>query len=182
MLRLIFPSVLVVCLAGLAGCGDGDSSSPEGIAIDAPSTSPSTGRASDEAADEAANGASDGSTSTTRGTTQETDQRSADVRETLSGTWLAEDVSAPVGDVKIRLRFREDGPVRLIAISELPFGGEVKDTESPYHVEDGKIIAPEIGDGVSMPYYFEDDRLVLEYKPGQTVRLRKVEEEDPAGE
>lgn len=177
MLRLILSSTLIVCFAGLSGCGEGKSSSQTGMELGSPTTQ-STGSTSARAT----TGPSTRSSADSADPGYGHDTGTSGPSDVLTGTWLAENVSAPVGDVKVRLRFREDGPVKLIAISELPFVGEVKNTESPYSVEGGKIVAPEIRGGVSMPYHFEGDELVLEYKPGQTVRFRKIKEEDPAGE
>lgn len=95
--------------------------------------------------------------------------------EKLTGTWIAQSVSVPEpGTVDITLTFGNDGKASLEATSNMPFIGEVKDVTSQFHLENGKVVAPGLRDGVTMPLRFEGpDTLILEYKPGKTVRFQR---------
>ena len=52
----------------------------------------------------------------------------------LYGTWIAHDVDTEMGEVKIKLTFRRVGTLRLLAWSDIPFAGKVRDLKAPYEV------------------------------------------------
>jgi len=59
--------------------------------------------------------------------------------EKIYGNWVAKDVDAKLGEVTIRLSFREEGGMTLVAWSELIFAGKVKETKGPYKVSGDTI-------------------------------------------
>ena len=89
------------------------------------------------------------------------------------GTWVAEDVDSKVGEVKIRLVFREEGPVKIVAWSELPLVGKVRDKKAPYEVHGNKITSQAIRGGTTVKYWFDGGQLVIEYEDGKTVRFHR---------
>lgn len=108
----------------------------------------------------------------TRPTTRPASGRTTnDPAERLYGTWVAEDVDAKMGQVKIRLVFREEGPVKIAAWSELPFVGQVRDKTAPYEVNGNTISSEAIRGGTTVKYWFDGEDLIIEYKDGKTVRF-----------
>ncbi|MEW5746742.1 MAG: hypothetical protein AB1805_15035 [Nitrospirota bacterium] len=102
--------------------------------------------------------------------------------ERLIGTWMSNepvDVDQP-GSARIKVSFREEGKVRVVAWSTLPLVGKVKTTKGPYHVKNNEIISKAIRGGTAVRYWFEDGQLAIEYKPGQVVRFHRVD--DKGGE
>src|SRR5687767_1432087 len=73
-----------------------------------------------------------------------------DPSEKLYGTWVADDVDAKMGQVKIRLVFKEDGPVRIAAWSDIPFVGQVRDRTAPYEVHGNTISSEAIRGGTTV--------------------------------
>lgn len=94
--------------------------------------------------------------------------------DALVGTWVAEDVDAKIGQVKINLTFREEGRVKIIAWSELPLVGKVREKKAPYEVHGDTISSDAIRGGTTVKYWFDGDQLVIEYKDGKTVRFRRA--------
>ena len=94
--------------------------------------------------------------------------------ERLYGTWVAEDVDVKMGQVKIRLTFKEDGPVKIAAWSDIPFVGQVRDKTAPYEVNGNTISSEAIRGGTTVNYRFDGDDLIIEYKDGKTVRFHRA--------
>jgi len=80
-------------------------------------------------------------------------------RVRLYGTWLARDVDTKMGEVKIELTFREEGPMKLAAWSDIPFVGQVRDKTAPYDVQGNVISSDAIRGGTSVEYSFDGDDL-----------------------
>lgn len=93
--------------------------------------------------------------------------------EKLYGTWIAKDVDAKMGEVKVKLTFREEGPVKLLAWSDIPFVGKVKDLKGPYEVHGDTISSKAIRGGTKAKYSFEGEQLVLQFEGGKVVRFRR---------
>ena len=99
------------------------------------------------------------------------------MEDKLMGTWIAEDVDAKLGQVKIKLTFRKEGPMKLAAWSDIPFVGQVRDKAAPYEVHGDVISSDVIRGGTSVTYWFEGDQLVIRYKEGKTVAFHRDQEE-----
>ncbi len=100
------------------------------------------------------------------------------IDQRLYGTWQATDVSAPVGEVRIRLIFARQGTVDIAAWSELPLVGQVRDKQAPL-VATGpnKLHSDAIRDGTTVQYRFTDaGQLVIEYGDGKTVTFTRQDE------
>lgn len=107
-------------------------------------------------------------------TTSPTTQH-ANAPERLFGTWQSiGTVDTPLGAATIRLTFRQEGPVRIVATSTLPLLGQLEEKSGPYYVENGQIISDTIRGGTAVDYWFEGDNLAIEYKPGEMVRFIKT--------
>ena len=78
-----------------------------------------------------------------------------------------------MGEVKIKLTFREDGPMKLAAWSDIPFVGQVRDKTAQYEVRGNVISSGAIRGGTSVEYSFEQDDLIIKYKEGKTVRFKR---------
>ena len=104
-------------------------------------------------------------------TTRATDERTSEGK--LYGTWLARDVDTKLGEVKIKLTFREEGPMKLAAWSDIPFVGQVRDKTAPYDVQGNVISSDAIRGGTSVEYSFDGDDLIIKYKEGKTVRFTR---------
>lgn len=95
--------------------------------------------------------------------------------ERLYGTWKSiGSVDSDIGPVEVQVRFREEGPVKIMAWSELPLVGKVRDVSGPYEVEGNTIKSETIRGGTSVQYRFEGGNLVIEYEDGETVRFRRI--------
>ena len=125
-------------------CGKTDPGTPTNAA--APSTAPATARSATEK--------------------QALEQK-------LYGTWVAEDVDVSMGQVKIKLTFKEEGPMKLAAWSDIPFAGQVRDKTAPYEVDGSVISSDAIRGGTSVEYWFEGEELVIKYREGKTVRFNR---------
>jgi hypothetical protein len=93
--------------------------------------------------------------------------------EKLYGNWVAKDVDAEVGELTIRLSFREEGGMKLVAWSELIFAGKVKELKGPYVVSGDTISSKAIRGGTEAIFLFEDGKLVLEFEDGKIVRFHR---------
>jgi len=93
------------------------------------------------------------------------------MEDKLMGTWIAKDVDAKIGEVKIKLTFRKEGQMKLAAWSDIPFAGQVRDKTAPYEVHGDVISSDAIRGGTSVTYWFEGEQLVIRYKAGKTVRF-----------
>ena len=156
--RLVI-AVLALAAFSLDGCDRAVKRSDEGSA-----TNPSG----------AAVATSSGAPATRPGTRPATDPAQQDPEERLFGTWVAEDVDVKMGQVKIRLVFKKEGPVKIAAWSDMPFVGKVRDKTAPYEVHGNTISSEAIRGGTTVKYRFDGDDLVIEYKDGKTVRFRRA--------
>ena len=91
--------------------------------------------------------------------------------ERLYGTWTAKDVDAKMGEVKIRLTFRREKKASLLAWSDIPFVGQVRDLKGSFSVHGDTISSEAIRDGKQAKFAFENDQLVLRFKSGKVVRF-----------
>ncbi len=87
----------------------------------------------------------------------------------LYGVWVADNVDATIGQVKIRLVFSRQGNVTVLAWSDLPLIGQVRDLEGPFTVRGDTISSTAIRDGKSARFSFQNAQLVLRLKSGKTV-------------
>ena len=78
-----------------------------------------------------------------------------------------------MGQVTIKLTFKEEGPMKLAAWSDIPFAGQVRDKTAPYEVDGSVISSDAIRGGTSVEYWFEGDDLIIKYKEGKTVRFQR---------
>jgi hypothetical protein len=93
--------------------------------------------------------------------------------EKLYGAWIANDVDAKLGEVKIKLRFRKEGSLTILAWSDIPFAGKVKDLKEPYEIHGDTIRSKAIRGGTTAKYSFEGEHLVLQFEEGKVVRFRR---------
>lgn len=94
----------------------------------------------------------------------------------LYGTWVAQNVQAPMGQVDIRLSFQEQGPVRILAWSELPLVGQVRSKTAPYKIQDHTLVSEAIRGGTSVKYWFTPQgQLVIQYQDGQRIVFERKE-------
>lgn len=92
----------------------------------------------------------------------------------LYGTWVAQNVDASMGQVDIRLVFREEGSVKILAWSDLPFVGQVRNKTAPFEIRDHTIHSEAIRGGTSVQYWFTNQgQLVIQYADGKTVTFRR---------
>jgi len=87
---------------------------------------------------------------------------------------VAHDVDTKIGDVRLKLVFGRRGSVKIVAYSEMPFVGKVKQTEGPYTVSGSTISSQAIRGGTSVQYWFDDGKLMIRYSDGKTVRFSKA--------
>ncbi|HEV2296743.1 MAG TPA: hypothetical protein VGR35_23075 [Tepidisphaeraceae bacterium] len=156
-MRHYLPWICALLLLPL-GCGKRESAAPTNTAARHASTAP---------ADAAAGHSTVGPT-----TTLSAAEESA-LEQKLNGVWVAEDVDAALGTVKIQLTFQKVGPMKLAAWSDIPFVGQVRDKTAPYEV-DGNVISSEaIRGGTTVEYWFDGDDLIIKYREGKTVRFQR---------
>ncbi|KRP35463.1 MAG: hypothetical protein ABS34_10960 [Opitutaceae bacterium BACL24 MAG-120322-bin51] len=91
--------------------------------------------------------------------------------ERLYGTWTAKDVDADMGEVEIRLTFRREQQVTLMAWSDVPFVGQVRYLEGAYLVDGNTISSEAIREGKEAKFCFERKQLVLRFKSRKVVRF-----------
>ena len=99
--------------------------------------------------------------------------RELSLEDRLYGSWVANDVDTKLGEVKFKLTFREEGPMKLAAWSDIPFVGQVRDKTAPYELHGNVISSDAIRGGTSVEYSFEGDDLIIKYKEGKTVRFTR---------
>ena len=99
------------------------------------------------------------------------DEKPSHSPERLFGTWTAKDVDAKMGEVKIRLTFRREKKATLLAWSDIPFVGQVRDLKGSFSVHGDTISSEAIRDGKNAKFSFENDQLVLRFKSGKVVRF-----------
>ncbi len=103
-----------------------------------------------------------------------------DPDDRLTGTWKATGVETPAGPAEMTVIFRENETGRVVAVSELPFMGQLKEVNTGYTLKDGKIHCE--ADGRVMPYSFEGQHtLLLQYEADRTIRFTRIAEEDAEG-
>jgi hypothetical protein len=99
------------------------------------------------------------------------DEKPSRPPERLYGTWTAKDVDAKMGEIRIRLTFRQEEKASLLAWSDIPFVGQVRDLEGPFSVYGDTIRSAAIRDGKEATFSFESDQLVLRFKSGKVVHF-----------
>jgi hypothetical protein len=100
-----------------------------------------------------------------------TDAKPSSTAERLYGTWIAKDVDTKLGEVKIRLTFLRRKKAALMAWSDIPFVGQVRDLKGAFSVVGDTISSEAIRDGKKADFSFENDQLVLRFKSGRVVRF-----------
>lgn len=96
------------------------------------------------------------------------------VDQRLYGTWVAQDVDVSMGQVDIRLTLRKEGPVTILAWSDLPFVGQVRNKTAPFEIRDHTLHSEAIRGGTSVQYWFTDrGQLVIQYADGKTVTFHR---------
>lgn len=105
--------------------------------------------------------------------TEPTGAEETPTHEKLYGTWVARDVDSKLGEVKVRLTFRREGPVKIVAWSDIPFVGKVRDKTAPYEVHGNTISSGALRGGTSVQFRFDGGDLIIEYKDGKTVRFKR---------
>lgn len=93
--------------------------------------------------------------------------------ERLMGTWIAKDVDAKTGEVKIRITFRQEKKVTVMAWSDILFVGKVRDIEGPFSIDGNTIRSEAIRDGKEAKFSFESKQLVLRFKSGKVVHFKR---------
>lgn len=116
---------------------------------------------------------SDAPAATTAPATTRSAVEARSLEQKLYGTWIANDVDARLGQVKVKLTFRQEGPMKLAAWSDVPFVGQVRDKTATYQVNGNVISSDAIRGGTSVEYWFEGDDLIIRYKDGKTVRFER---------
>jgi len=101
------------------------------------------------------------------------DEAQSDSAEKLYGTWIANDVDVTMGEVKIKLTFRKEGAMTILAWSDIPFAGKVKDLKEPYEIHGDTIRSKAIRGGTKAKYSFEGKQLLLQFEDGKVVRFRR---------
>jgi len=99
------------------------------------------------------------------------DEKPSRPPERLYGTWIAKDVDAKVGEVKIRLTFRQEKKATLLAWSDIPFAGQVRDLKGAFSVHGDTISSEALRDGKKAKFSFENDQLVLRFISGKVIRF-----------
>jgi len=94
--------------------------------------------------------------------------------EKLYGTWIANDVDAKMGEVKIKLTFRKEVPMTILAWSDIPFAGKVKKLDAPYEVYGETILLKAIRGGTTSRYSFEGKHLDEEVQAMPHVMTRML--------
>lgn len=93
--------------------------------------------------------------------------------EQLYGTWTAKDVDAKMGEVEIQLTFYREQKATLLAWSDIPFVGQVRNLKGAFSVDGNTVSSVAIRDGKKAKFSFEHDQLVLRFKSGKVVRFDK---------
>ena len=107
-------------------------------------------------------------------TTQPSTAAATSPAEKLHGTWVSvEPVDVAAGGAKVKVTFKEDGPVKIVAWSTLPFVGQVRETSGPYEVHGNTIESEAIHGGTSVKYWFDGDHLVIQYSDAKNVKFRR---------
>jgi hypothetical protein len=169
--NLLLPIVLILPVP--LGCEKPDNHAPPQTHISGPTNAEANAASQTSSANSqnrtaaAATSAPPVSQSSTATTTQ------VSAEERLHGTWIANDVDVAMGNVKIKLTFKDEGPVKLAAWSDIPFVGQVRDIKAPYEVHGNTISSKAIRGGTSVKYHFEGDDLIIQYQDGKTVRFKR---------
>ncbi len=89
----------------------------------------------------------------------------------LYGIWTARDVDVKMGDIKIQITFSGEKNVGVMAWSDIPFVGLVRDLKGPFLVHGDTISSEAIRDGKNVKFSFESEQLVFRFKSGKVVRF-----------
>ncbi len=99
------------------------------------------------------------------------DEKPSHAPERLYGTWTAKDVDAKMGEIKVRLTFRREKKATLLAWSDIPFVGQVRDLKGSFSVHHDTISSEALRDGKKAKFSFENDQLVLRFISGKVMRF-----------
>ncbi len=99
------------------------------------------------------------------------DEKPSRPPDQLYGIWIAKDVDAKMGEVKIRLTFFREKEASLLAWSDIPFVGQVRDLKGAFVVYGNTISSEAIRDGKEAIFSFEYKQLVLRFKSGKVMRF-----------
>lgn len=106
---------------------------------------------------------------------REASQSAESAPDKLVGTWVAKNVETDSGQADIRLTFREEGPLKLMAWSDLWLVGQVRDKTAPYKVTENTISSEAIRGGTVVKYRFSPSgNLIIEYQDGETVEFQRA--------
>jgi hypothetical protein len=97
------------------------------------------------------------------------DEKPSRSPEQLYGTWIAKDVDAKLGEVKIRLTFRLEKKATLMAWSDIPFVGKVRDLKGSFSVHGDTVRSEALRDGKKAKFSFKKKQLVLRFKSGRVL-------------
>lgn len=76
-----------------------------------------------------------------------------------------------MGEVKIQLTFRREKKATLLAWSDIPFIGQVRDLKGSFSVHRDTISSEALRDGKKAKFSFEKDQLVLLFISGKVIRF-----------
>jgi len=162
MVRTVICWIIPMALFPL-GCGGGESNS-------APPPPPPQQQQQQRSSAHAPP-ATQATTGPSAGATTQASQQA--LEDKLYGTWVADDVDAKIGQVKIKLTFHQDGPVKIAAWSDIPFVGQVRNKSAPYEVHGNTIHSDAIRGGTSVKFWFDGDQLVIRYEQGKTIHFTR---------
>lgn len=102
--------------------------------------------------------------------------QSKTVDDRLFGKWVAKDVDVPqLGSAEIHFTLKRSDQVHIAAWSDIPFVGQVRNKEAPFHTEDGKLVSDAIRGGTKVKYHFTpEDNLVIQYQDGKRITFHKT--------
>ena len=101
----------------------------------------------------------------------------SEIHKRIFGTWAAKNVETKGGtNVDIELTFKEEGPLKLLAWSDVLFVGQVRNKKAPYRIEGNAIISDAIPLGTNVNFHFSPSgSLIIEYKDSKTVRFHHID-------
>lgn len=166
----------ILCLTlALASCGDAGDDRTGSAPSPAADTGNSTIPGSDDRARQAPAQQTSGQPAASADTGATASTKPADAPpDRFFGTWVADDVNSPIGDVKVQVTFKQEGPVKILAWSELPFVGQVRDKKAPYEADGDTISSDALRGGTTVKYRFDErGRLVITYADGKSVTFTR---------
>jgi hypothetical protein len=107
-----------------------------------------------------------------QGTPWSADQIEA-LRSQLAGDWVAKDVGSAIGPLKIEMILRKNGSCHVKLWTSGMVAAQIRDKEGAYELQ-GDRICSEILKRGSCKYWFEGQKLMLEYKAGTIVGFERI--------